>query len=226
MSKSNIIKPGHTGRGILIENDGYIRPEDNKDFISEISKLDKGEKVIAEPLTVTVVLQKYGVKNRNGRIYPKNVLYREAKLYQELIDANLALGELNHPDATELDGDRISHRITKIWWDKKTLMGEMEIIMSPGFINDGIISCVGDKVANYIRKGIMIGVSSRGIGTLKQINGENIVQDDFELICWDIVVTPSTPGSWMFLDAEDATPFVESSQRDIDDDFLDIFLKG
>ena len=226
MSKSNIIKPGTTGKGILIENDGYIRPEDNRDFISEVSKLDKGEAIIAEPLKVIVVLQKFGVRNRNGRIYPESVLKREARNYQELIDANLALGELNHPDATELDGDRISHKITKIWWEKKTLMGEMEIIMSPGFVNEGIISCVGDKVANYIRKGIMIGVSSRGIGTLKQMNGENIVQEDFELICWDIVVTPSTPGSWMFMDTKDAAPFVESENKDVDGDFLDTFLKG
>ena len=226
MTKSNIIKPGSTGTGILIENDGYIRPEDNKNFISEMSKLDRGEVVIAEPLKVVVVLQKYGVKNRNGRIYPKDILTREAKNYQELIDSNLSLGELNHPDATELDGDRISHRITRLWWEKKTLMGEMEIIMSPGFVKEGIISCVGDKVANYIRKGIMIGVSSRGVGTLKQINGENIVQDDFELICWDIVVTPSTPGSWMFMNIDDAAPFVESEKKDIEGDFMDIFLKS
>ena len=226
MTKSNIIKPGTTGTGILIENDGYIRPEDNKNFISEMSKIDRGEVVIAEPLKVVVVLQKYGVKNRNGRIYPEDILRREANNYQELIDSNLSLGELNHPDATELDGDRISHKITRLWWEKKTLMGEMEIIMSPGFVKGGIISCVGDKVANYIRKGIMIGVSSRGIGTLKQINGENMVQDDFELICWDIVVTPSTPGSWMFMNIDDAAPFVESEKKDIDGDFMDIFLKS
>lgn len=226
MSKAlNIIKPGKVGTGILIENDGYISPKDNQRFINEISKLERGETVIAEPLMVTVVLQKYGVKNKNGRIYPKDILEKEAQNYQALIDQNAALGELNHPDTSELDADRLSHRITKIWWEKKTLMGEMEIIMSPGFINSGIISCVGDKVANYIRKGIMIGVSSRGIGTLKQINGENIVQDDFELICWDIVVTPSTPGSWMFNKAEEATPFIESEIKDKkNNDFLDEFL--
>jgi len=220
-----VIKPGHIGTGILIERDGHINPRDNKKFINEINKLEDGGIAIVEPLVVTVVLQKYGVKNLNGRIYTKEILEREARNYQELIDQNIALGELNHPDTPELDGDRLSHKITKIWWDRKTLMGEMEIIMSPGFVKSGIISCVGDKVANYIRKGIMIGVSSRGIGTLKQINGENIVQDDFELICWDIVVTPSTPGSWMFTNKEAATPFIESEVKEIKDDtFLDDFL--
>lgn len=215
MSKK-IIKAGQTGTGILIENDGYINPLDsrNEKFINEVKKIEAGETIIAEPLTVTVVLQKYNVENRNGRIYPKNLLEREAKRYQEIIDQNLALGELNHPETSELDGGRLSHIIKRIWWEKQTLMGEMEIIMSPGFIKQGIISCVGDTVANLIRKGIMIGVSSRGIGTLKQLNGKNIVQDDFELICWDIVVTPSTPGSWMFMEESDAAPFVESESKD------------
>jgi hypothetical protein len=221
----NIIKPGQTGSGILIEHDGYINSKDNQEFIKEMNKIESGERVIAEPLMVTVVLQKYGVKNKNGRIYPKNILEREAKNYQVLIDQNNALGELNHPDTSELDADRLSHMITKIWWEKKTLMGEMEIIMSPGFVKSGIISCVGDKVANYIRKGVLIGVSSRGVGTLKQINGENIVQDDFELICWDVVVTPSTPGSWMSTRSEDLQQFVESEDKDNkSDDFLLDFL--
>ena len=98
--------------------------------------------------------------------------------------------------------------------------------MSPGFVNLGIISCKGDMIANLLRKGIMIGVSSRGVGTLKTENGKNMVQDDFELICWDIVTSPSTPGSWIFRNEEEAKPFVESEEKDkpliIDD--LDSFL--
>jgi hypothetical protein len=77
-------------------------------------------------------------------------------------------------------------------------MGKLEIIMSPGFVNQGIISCEGDRVANYLRKGLKIGVSSRGVGSLEKENGRNVVQDDFELICWDIVTSPSTPGSWIY----------------------------
>jgi hypothetical protein len=76
--------------------------------------------------------------------------------------------------------------------------------MSPGFVNQGIISCEGDRVANYLRKGLKIGVSSRGVGSLEKVNGKNIVQDDFELICWDIVTSPSTPGSWIY--TEQPTP--------------------
>ena len=85
--------------------------------------------------------------------------------------------------------------------------------MSPGYINYGIVSTKGDEVANLIRNNIMVGVSSRGVGSLKQINGQNIVQDDFELICWDVVTSPSTPGSWMFTDAQAAKPFTESVEK-------------
>ena len=85
--------------------------------------------------------------------------------------------------------------------------------MSPGFTKYGIVSTKGDEVANLIRNGIMIGVSSRGVGSLKEIKGDNIVQDDFEIICWDIVTAPSTPGSWMFKEKEEAKPFMESVNK-------------
>ena len=92
-------------------------------------------------------------------------------------------------------------------------MGKMEILMTPGYINYGIVSTKGDEVANLIRNNIMIGVSSRGVGSLKQINGDHIVQDDFEIICWDVVTSPSTPGSWMFKEKDEAKPFTESTKN-------------
>lgn len=118
----------------------------------------------------------------------------------------------DHPETSIISNDRISHNILETWWEGKTLLGKMEIIMSPGFINQGIISCQGDQIANLLRKGIMIGVSSRGVGSLQEINGKSIVQDDFELICWDIVTSPSTPGSWMFNKKEDMGRFTENKE--------------
>jgi len=216
MSDIKIIKPGQSGFGYLIEQDaGYISPEDsrNKVFVSEIKKLDKGQPIMAEPLVLYVVLQKWGVKNRNGRIYPREILEREVDRYQELIKERRAIGELDHPESSIIAGDRISHNIIETWWEGKTLMGKMEILMTPGYINYGIVSTKGDEVANLIRNNIMIGVSSRGVGSLKQINGDQIVQDDFEIICWDVVTSPSTPGSWMFKDKEEAKPFTESQKE-------------
>ena len=143
-------------------------------------------------------MQKYGVENRNGRIYPENILRKEAENYLKLIKEKRAMGEADHPDSSIVAISRISHNVTELWWEGNVLMGKLEIIMSPGFVNQGIISCEGDQVANLLRKGLKIGVSSRGVGSLKKENGKNIVQDDFELICWDVVTSPSTPGSWIY----------------------------
>lgn len=216
MADLKVIKPGNAGFGIMIEHDsGFIAPDDirNKPFINEINKLTEGGKIMAEPLVLFVVLQKYGVLNKNGRLYPERLLRREAEKYQKLIDARSAFGESDHPESSIISNDRISHEIKKIWWEGQTLVGELEIIMSPGFINQGIISCEGDRIANYLRKGLRIGVSSRGIGTLEENrDGHHEVQDDFELICWDIVTSPSTPGAYMFNKSKDAVPFMESKE--------------
>jgi len=216
MSDIKIIKPGNTGFGVMIESDaGYISPDDsrNKPFINEMKTLGQGTPTVNEPYVVYVVLQKHSVKNRNGRIYPKEILVRENNRYQELIQQRRAIGELDHPESSIIAGDRISHTIIETWWEGKTLMGKMEILMSPGYINYGIVSTKGDEVANLLRNNIMIGVSSRGVGSLTEINGNHIVQDDFEIICWDVVTSPSTPGSWMFKEKEEAKPFTESTKK-------------
>lgn len=230
-SEIKLIRAGKTGFGLLIENDaGYISPDDvrNKPFITEVKKLEHGGVVMAEPLKLFVVLQKYGVENRNGRIYPEHLLRREAERYQELINNNAAMGESDHPESSIISIDRISHNITKIWWEGKTLVGEIDIIMSPGFVRQGIISCEGDKIANLLRRGIRIGVSSRGVGSLQSIEGRDIVQDDFELICWDVVTSPSTPGSYIFNKSQDAQAFMESEvkKKPLLGDKLDKFLLG
>jgi hypothetical protein len=123
------------------------------------------------------------------------------------------VGELDHPESSIIAGDRISHNIVETWWEGKTLMGKMEILMTPGFINLGIVSTKGDEVANLLRNRIKIGVSSRGVGSLKEgKNGEQIVQDDFEIICWDVVTAPSTPDAWIFKNHEEARPYVENTE--------------
>ena len=137
---------GQTGFGYLIEHDaGYISPDEprNQPFINEIKKLETGKLVIAEPLVVYVILQKYGVLNRNGRIYPKEILVKQNELYQKAIRERAAVGELDHPESSIIAGDRISHNIIETWWENHTLMGKMEILMTPGFINYGIVSKIG-----------------------------------------------------------------------------------
>jgi hypothetical protein len=218
-------------KGILIEYDaGYISPKDNKEFINEVNKLTKGEKIIEEPLVVYAVLQKYGVENRNERVYPEAILRREAENYLQLIKEKRAMGEADHPESSIVSISRISHNIVDLWWEGNVLMGKLEIIMSPGFVSQGIISCEGDRVANYIRKGLKIGVSSRGVGSLQKENGRNVVQDDFELICWDIVTSPSTPGSWIYDEEPTREQQMSESEKKDDKnilgDSLDKFLLG
>ena len=212
-----LLKRGQVGYGFLIEHDaGFISPDEprNQPFINEIKKLDSGNRLaIVEPLIVYVVLQKYGILNRNGRIYPEQILKSQDKLYQQAIRERRAVGELDHPESSVIAGDRISHNITETWWENHTLMGKMEILMTPGFINYGIVSTKGDEVANLLRNRIKIGVSSRGVGSLKEgKNGEQIVQEDFEIICWDVVTAPSTPDAWIGRNIEEMRPYVENTE--------------
>jgi len=209
-------------RGYLVENVGYIEPSDsrNSKFINEIKKIGSGNSVITEPLRLFVILQKYDVENANGRVYPKDILYREADKYQELIDNRGAVGESDHPESAVIAVGNVAIEVKKMWWEGKTLVGEIEIIMSPGFVNSGIISCPGDMIANLLRRGIRVGVSSRGVGSLDQVGNKLVVQDDFELICWDAVITPSTPGSYMFNKEQSAQPFMESKETDDSDNDL------
>lgn len=195
---SKILNAGQTGFGILIEHDaGYISSDLNPTIINEGFQLKPNE-----PVLINCVLQKWGVKNKNGRIYPKDVLIPQVDIYRQLVDSNSAVSEADHPDSSIISLQNISHMITKMWWgkgdDENVLYGQIKLIVSPGFINMGIVSVVGDKIVLYLQNKIKLGISSRGVGTLKEINSENLVQSDFELIGFDLVATPSTPGAYLF----------------------------
>jgi hypothetical protein len=127
------------------------------------------------------------VKNGNGRYYSKALWNREVNKYQTLIDENRALGELDHPDSQVVNLKNSSHNVTKLYWDGDNLMGFIEILPTPS----------GNILKALIENGITVGVSSRGMGSLEQRGDLLEVQDDFELLCWDFVSTPSNPGSFM-----------------------------
>lgn len=195
---------------ILIESDaGYISSDLNPTFINEGFELKPNE-----PVLINCILQKWGVKNKNGRIYPKNVLVPQVEAYQQLVSSNSAVSEADHPDSSIISLQNISHMITKMWWGKgdheNVLYGQLKIIVSPGYIKYGVVSVVGDKIVLYIQNKIRLGISSRGVGSLKEINGENLVQSDFELIGFDLVATPSTPGAFLFPDQSNNVSFGEN----------------
>lgn len=210
------IKAGKTGYGILIESDGYISAdlsENNRRIVKEaLESVGSGEWNVPNPLVFDVILQKYGVENANKRIYPEDILKREVAKYQKLIDERMALGECNHPSQSEIDLGRISHNIIECHWEGHTLVGKIELNVTEGFRRYGICSSLGDTCANLILNGYKIGVSSRGIGEVKSVMGKNLI-DSYELICWDIVATPSTTGSYIG-SREALVQYIESEKKD------------
>jgi hypothetical protein len=106
--------------------------------------------------------------------------------------------------------DRVSHSILETWWDGKILMGKIKLFTSPAWKKMGIVSTKGDQAAMLIMNGATLGISSRGVGSLKNVKGQNIVQDDFELVCFDLVSSPSTPGAYIFSDINDREQYQES----------------
>jgi len=205
-----ILNPTDTGKtGILIEYDaGYISPKDKHN----LSVIQESKNFLdhSKPFEFYAVLQKYDTPNRNGRIYPERILKREADNYKKMIDKGVSLSELNHPESSLIDLDRVSHMITEIWWEGNVLMGKLQLLTSPGFHERGIVSTKGDMAANYLRQGVTLGISSRGVGSLKKVGEKNEVQDDFELICFDLVSSPSTPGAYLFSNPDDRFKYEEN----------------
>jgi hypothetical protein len=212
MKKLRILEANESGHGILIEMDaGYVSPRDeiNPSFLKESVKLD-----YKNPFEFYAVLQKYDTPNRNGRFYPERILKREAERYKKMIAKGLSTSELNHPESSLIDLDRVSHIITDVWWDKNILMGKLKLLTSPGFHERGIVSTKGDQAANLMRQGVTMGVSSRGVGSLKKVGERNEVQDDFELICFDLVSSPSTPGAYLFSDVNERSNYEENLEEE------------
>jgi hypothetical protein len=149
--------------------------------ITEGTKSPVGNPIVQGILTTAEV------KNGNGRYYPKELWEREISKYMESVRENRALGELDHPDSSIINLKNVSHNIRKIWWDGDHVLGQIEILPTPS----------GNILKALIENNISVGVSTRGMGSLKEIGETMEVQDDFELLCWDFVSQPSNPGSYM-----------------------------
>ena len=127
--------------------------------------------------------------NQNGRSYPMSVLQRESETYKNsFIAENRAMGELDHPDSEVVNLANVSHTVLDLWWEGSDLMGKIEILPTPS----------GNIARKLIESGIRLGISSRGMGSVKNLGeGKVEVQDDFNIICWDLVSNPSTQGAFM-----------------------------
>jgi len=156
------------------------------------------------------VLQRAGAENQNGRVYPKNILEREVNKYQQLIKERRALGELDHPDSSVINLKNVSHNIREVHWEGEDVVGTVEILPTPS----------GNILKELLRAGILLGISSRGMGSVKPMEGNKVVVgEDFELIGWDFVSNPSTHGAFM-------TPMNESVIKGIGTDVCGDFCKA
>ena len=156
------------------------------------------------------VLQRAGAENQNGRVYPKNILEREVNKYQQLIKERRALGELDHPDSSVINLKNVSHNIREVHWEGNDVVGTVEILPTPS----------GNILKELLRAGILLGISSRGMGSTKPMEGNKLlVGEDFELIGWDFVSNPSTHGAFM-------TPMNESVVKNIGTDVCGDFCKA
>jgi hypothetical protein len=134
------------------------------------------------------ILQKADTLNQNGRIYPLSVLEREVRNYQKFILENRALGELDHPDTSVVNLKNASHVVREAYIENGTVFGTVEILdKTPS----------GAILKGLVESGVKLGISSRGVGSTRKQGDYYVVQDDFQLICWDYVSEPSTPGAFM-----------------------------
>ena len=133
------------------------------------------------------ILQKADTLNQNGRIYPIDVLQREIRNYQKFIVENRALGELDHPDSSVVNLKNVSHVIKEAYIENGVVFGSVELLDTLS----------GKILQSLVESGVKLGISSRGVGSTKKQGDYFVVQDDFQLICWDYVSEPSTPGAFM-----------------------------
>ena len=158
-----------------------------QDLLTEAEKKDAKEN---GAMYLTGLMQEADKRNGNGREYPRSVMEREIKNYQKLVRDNRALGELDHPDDSVINLKNASHMVTNVWMDGPKVMGTVKVLGTPS----GLI------LKSLVQSGCQLGISSRGLGSIREdMSGNIIVEDDFQLICFDFVSEPSTPNAFMNL---------------------------
>ena len=170
----------------------------NKKYVlQEFMNLDYSDSMLTEDeregnrqgihLVLAGKIQAAGKKNGNGRIYPKPILEREMKNYTKLVREGRAIGELDHPDSSVVELKNASHLITEVWWDGDDVMGKLKILDTPA----------GQVAKQLVKGGVQLGISSRGLGSTRQQGQTTMVEDDFQLLCFDLVSEPSTTGAYL-----------------------------
>jgi hypothetical protein len=160
------------------------------DLIKESRALNGGK------IMLKGIIQRSDTLNQNGRIYPRAILEREIINYQKFIRENRALGECDHPDTSVVELKNASHIVREARMEGDTVYGSVELLDTPS----------GKILQSLIESGVTLGISSRGVGSTRQQDGHTVVQEDFQLICFDIVSEPSTPGAFMLRESRSINP--------------------
>ena len=154
-----------------------------QDYLTEAEK----ERGANGATILSGVMQMSERQNGNGRVYPHAILEREVERYKESVKGRRALGELDHPESGVVNLQNCSHLVTDIWMEGNKCMGKIEVLQTPA----------GKILESLIHARVPCGISSRGMGSVTESNGVTMVEDDFQLICFDMVADPSTPGAYM-----------------------------
>lgn len=167
----------------------------NEGYLFEFATDETGKRKLETDqdgaLIVTGILQRADAINQNGRVYPYAILHRAIMQdYTKLIRENRAFGQVDHIDSAQVETEKVSHMITDIWFQDKTVYGKVKIFPTIPY---------GQNLIIIIKHGGVPGISSRSLGSVKHENGVDVVQEDLEIVCWDFVTQPSTHGAFMYL---------------------------
>jgi len=173
-----------SNRKLLTE---WLPFEYSKDMLNESRESNEGK------IMLKGILQKADTLNQNGRVYPRVILEREVRNYQKFIAENRALGECDHPDSSVVELKNASHIIREAYMDDGICFGVVELLDTPS----------GKILQSLAESGVTLGISSRGVGSTSREGDYDVVQDDFQLICWDFVSEPSTPGAFLMREGRD-----------------------
>ena len=184
-----------------------------KYVLQEFMNLDYSDDLLTEEerdgnkqgvhLVLAGKIQAAGKKNGNGRIYPRPILEREMKNYTKLVREGRAIGELDHPDSSVVELKNASHLVTEVWWDGDDVMGKLKILDTPA----------GQVAKQLVKGGVQLGISSRGLGSTRQEAGVTMVEDDFQLLCFDLVSEPSTSGAFLVSEGKQVSTHLTKADR-------------
>jgi hypothetical protein len=158
------------------------------DYEKRALKESAGEDDIHSPIVLRGIIQKAETLNQNGRIYPRHILEREVRNYQKFILESRALGELDHPDSSIISLKNVSHIFTEVTMENDTVYGTLRLLNTPS----------GKVLQELVRDKVRLGISSRGVGSTERRGDYTVVQDDFQIICWDMVGEPSTSNAFVY----------------------------